>query len=106
VADPFAALQATLRNDPSLSVAIVYRPKTGGVIPCRANYAEPDVTAQLQTAKVRDRKRVLSVSQSDVEQPANGDEVEIPAGGMLYRVVDFDGADVRRLGWNITVAPQ
>jgi len=105
MADPFDALQATLRNDPSVSVAIIYRPKVGGIIACRANYVEPDLEAQLQTVKIRDRQRILAVSQSDISDPKVGDEVEIPAGGLLYRVADFKGADARRMDWQITVAP-
>lgn len=99
-------MRDTIRNDPNTSVEVVYRPKAGGTIPCRANFVEPDITVPLQTAKVRDRKRYLSVSQSDVIVVVNGDQVEIPAGGALYNVVDFDCKDPLRLDWHITVAPQ
>jgi hypothetical protein len=106
MANAFAVMLATLRHDPHQSVEIRYRPQSGAPLaPFRANFIEPDVDQQLQTAKVRDRKRFLSVSQSDLPDPAVGDQVEIPTGGPLYDVADFTCGDGRRLEWHITVAP-
>jgi hypothetical protein len=104
MANAFAVMLNTLRRDPHQSVEVRYRPKSGAPFTCRANFIEPDVEQQLQTTKVRDRKRFLSVNQSDVPNPVVGDQVEIPTDGPLYDVADFKSGDGHRLEWHITVA--
>ena len=101
----FEAMARTLKNDPNTGIAIAYRPAAGGEIRCRASFVQPDIEVQLQSTKAKDRKRILAVNQTDVPVVTLNDEVDIPAGGSTFVVVNFSADDPQRIEWHITVTP-
>ncbi len=100
----FGALLDTLFNDPNLGVDIVYRPVAGLPIACRASFAQPDITVQLESSQARDRSRILIVKASDIPEPSQKDAVEVPAGGDAFRIVQFSSGDPMRLTWRLELA--
>lgn len=102
--DAFSAMVGTLFADPNFGIDIVYRPETGGAISCPAVFAEPDEDQTFGQTRLKNRKRVLIVRMSDIPSPKKTADIEIPAGGTTYRVVDFSSPDANRTVWKIEVA--
>ncbi|HEY1630801.1 MAG TPA: hypothetical protein VGF56_05765 [Rhizomicrobium sp.] len=102
----FGVMLATLFSDPNLGMDIVYCPAAGGAIACRGAYAQPDIETQIQSAQIRDRKRVLLVRACDIAQPADNDTVQVPAGSAPFRLLNFNANDPMRLTWRLELAPQ